>query len=92
MTQKIVLICDQCWKSEEDPESVWYSLEKLDPQGLRLYEKIGKVSFEVKHLVNRKEVNFCCKDCIRKRLIIQMDLFVEELSPIQERDKEITVF
>ena len=86
---KSILTCDNCWKTEEEGAKCdWYSLEKLDPKGLRLYEKVGKTFYEAKHLVNRKEINFCCKDCIKTRMTKQMEIFIEEITPFQETDRK----
>ena len=88
--QKIILTCDQCWKVEEDTNTVWYSMETISSNWLRLYEVLWKRWYEVKHLVNRKEINFCCKDCVKTWLTKQMYDYVEEIAPITEKDRRET--
>ena len=90
-TQIVFLTCDTCWKVEEE-KSVWYNIWQLSLQGLRVYEKIWKNSFEIKHLVWKNEMNFCCKDCITKWLSQQVIDFVEELTPVIQKERETITF
>jgi len=85
-TQTVILICDFCWKTEVDTWVTRFSFEKLELQGLRLYEKVDKTSYETKHLVWRKEVNFCCKECVKKWLEWQTDSFIDELLPPRAKE------
>ena len=60
----------------------------IDNKGLRLLEKTDTKHFETKHLVARKQMDFCSQACAKEYLSESLTRFIIELAPMEDRKRE----
>lgn len=85
--EKEIYICDFCSKKSESGDG-WLTIDTTEVNGLRLFEKKQTATrYESFNIPNKKELTFCSKDCIFKRLKDSISLFINEIQPFKNRKK-----
>jgi hypothetical protein len=87
----VTYTCDTCQKTTTDNTN-WYNLDYINANWIRLFEKkLARARYETKHLVDRKEINFCCKDCIKEYLVKSVESLISEMSNPLEESREFSL-
>ena len=87
--KNIKFTCDNC-KAETIDNSKWFNIDSMVANWTRLFEKKARtVRYETKHLVDRVEINFCCKECAFEYLKNSIKLLLSEISPVEVIDDTV---